>query len=150
MSCTNGQCSIGKSSAAAVTSPDIGKAPQTNLAIAEDYGYLGSSRVRMGRADPSAVSMGNFTHNPQCEASACGGSAAGCSTAVNPIPTFLPILYDLGWAVGLVALIESLFEDDYKTKFKRTETLVQQTIDMNDYLPSTIDGFDRSVVGTGV
>lgn len=131
-----------------ITSPDIGQAPQTEFAISQEYGYLGSSRVRMGRANPSAVSMGDFTHNPACEASACGGSASGCSTAVNPMPTFLPVLFDLAWAIGVVGVITALFDDDYKNKFKHSESFVQQTIDFNDYLPDTLEGFDRVVVGT--
>lgn len=145
MSCPN--CTVKPASAATIVQPDIGEAPQTEFSVAPDYGYLGSGRVRMGRANPSAVSMGDFVHNPACEASACGGSAAGCSTAVNPLPAFLPILFDLTWAIGLVAAVELLFNDDYKNKFKHSESFVQQTIDMNDYLPDTLEGRSRVVVG---
>ncbi len=107
-------------------------------------------RVQMPRADPERVTMGNYVHNPQTKASASGaGSTAGCSNAVTPIPTFLPTLVDAAWAIGLVASIISLLDDeDERVKNKRTTELVKQTIDLNEFLPTSVDDFTQRVVGT--
>lgn len=78
--------------------------------------------------------MGNYAVNPQCKAAS--------STAVTPIQTFLPVLKDVAWAAGVFAVIMGLLdEDEYKVRFKQTIQTVSTTVDMNDYLPTTVGGY---------
>jgi hypothetical protein len=61
-------------------------------------------------------------------------------------------MVDMEWALGIVALVKALLDDgdDVKVSNKVVEERIDQVIDNNDYLPTTLDEFDRRVVGTGV
>lgn len=84
------------------------------------------------------------------EASAGPGNCAGASTVVTPIPTFIPILFDVLWAVGMMTLFQELFDENERDRHHTVVKHSYQAIDMDDYLPTSLEEFDRRVVGTGV
>jgi hypothetical protein len=59
---------------------------------------------------------------------------------------------DVQWAVGIVQTIKALLDDgeDTNVSFSETKDRVEQIIDLNQYVPTTLNGFDFKVVGTGV
>jgi hypothetical protein len=56
------------------------------------------------------------------------------------------------WAIGIVSVIVALLadEDEPRVSSKVTVEHVNQIIDNNDFLPTTLDDFTNRVVGTGV
>lgn len=85
--------------------------------------------------------MGGCAFNPQLEMGANSPSqVAGCSTAVTPIPTFLPKIPGMEWVVGVIGAVLALLKsDDWDRRHEAWRTNIQQTIDMNDFLPTTTD-----------
>lgn len=94
----------------------------------------------------------NAAVNPTVAAAVHSPSTtAGCSNIVTPVPHYVPRLFDLEWIIGAVAIIKALLDPGDKLK-RKTETfvnVVQQTIDMNDFLPTSYDDMAswRTVVG---
>lgn len=78
-------------------------------------------------------------------------TTAGCSTIVTPVPHYVPRLFDLDWIIGAVAIIKALLDpgDRIKRKNDVFVSAVQQTIDMNDYLPTSYDDMSswRTIIG---
>lgn len=92
-------------------------------------------------AQPSSVSMGGCAFNPQLEMGANSPSQiAGCSTAVTPIPTFLPKIPGMEWVVGVIgAVIALLKSDEWDRRHAAWTSFVRETIDMNGFLPTSTD-----------
>lgn len=78
-------------------------------------------------------------------------TTAGCSNIVTPVPHYVPRLFNMEWIIGAVAIIKALLDpgDDIKRKNDVFVSAVQQTIDMNNYLPTSYDDMAgwRTVVG---
>lgn len=76
---------------------------------------------------------------------------AGCSNIVTPVPHYVPRLFDVEWLYGVAGVIMALLDPGDKRK-RRSEVYVQsvhETIDMNDFLPTTYDDMAewRTVIG---
>lgn len=74
----------------------------------------------------------------------------GCSNMVTPVPHYVPHL-PIDWLVGVVAVMIALFKDDGGHRREQfSSEIVQQRIDMNDYLPTSYDDMSswRTVLGS--
>lgn len=119
-----------------MSSPAIGRPASTPVVISQDY-YRTTAPVQDHKAEPDKQYCGNYVANPQ-------GKVCS-SNAVTPIQTFLPVLKDVTWAIGLVSAIIELLSDDDKIRSTRSEETVLQTIDYNDYLPTTLGSYTLRV-----
>lgn len=123
-----------------MSSPAIGSPATTVSVISPDY-QRSSAPVVDNKAPPEQTYMGNYVANPQCKMQA--------STAVTPIKTFIPVLKDVSWAIGLAAVIMELFDDGYKSSFKKSEERIVDAIDYNDYLPTSLGGYTLKIADRG-
>lgn len=95
----------------------------------------------------------NATVNPQIELAIHSPfSTAGCSNIITPIPHYLPRIMDIEWILGTVAILMAFLDSGDKMKRKSDvfTSFVTETIDMNNYLPTSYDGMEewRAVVGS--
>lgn len=95
----------------------------------------------------------NANVNPQIAASVNSPySTAGCSNIVTPIPHYVPRLFNIEWLIGAAAIIKALLDPGDKMKQKSDIFVeqVQQTIDMNSFLPTSYDSMEewRTVSGS--
>lgn len=87
-------------------------------------------------------SHGNFQENSVQSAAASSGSyCGGASTAVTPIPRLLLTVGEAAWLIGISAFFASLLNDGWKQDHQDSVTYVHQTIDYNNYLPTTYDDY---------
>lgn len=99
-----------------------------------------------------AESRTNAAVNPVIEAQVNAPStSAGCSNIVTPVPHYVPRLFDLEWITGAIAIIKALIDpgDAIKRKNETFVETVRQTIDMDNYLPTSYDDMSswRTIVG---
>ena len=119
------------------------KTPKTIKVITPVVEHSGAP-TKIDEAPPSAQVKGNVAHNPAAEQGAESPSVvAGCSTAVTPINSFIPVILDALPYVFLAAQIFAMLDPDGRMK-KRHENFVskvRETIDMDDFLPTTYDDY---------
>lgn len=100
--------------------------------------------MKTQEAPPSAEIKGPVRPNPILEQGAQSpAQTAGCSTAVTPINPYIAVLTSalpyVAVAVQLKAMLDS--GGEFERAHKSWETRVEETIDLNDYLPTTYDDY---------
>lgn len=98
------------------------------------------------------TSQGALKGSPEAEASCeSGGFCGGASTAVTPIPPFVLEIAEAAWLIGISIFFETLLTDDWKKNHEENVEVVHQTIDYNNYLPTSYDDYRDwpTVAGTG-